>query len=466
MKDVVANAGIDACKLSLAPLKSKERALEKACNDYSKREPGPAVSWLFDIVRGKVVCASGSEVVSLIDALKSNASVEVARIKNRCASPLFNGYRDLLVNIRIDRTHICELQVHLDAIIGATKSLDSHVTYEYFRSYFRGNSAAVKQRLGTLLALDIDNMSAEEKKGGMRAVVSRVIASPHTTQVMLMQLAILLGELGGHTALELEKQLLEARLSLAKQGGKGPEMVQAMNDLAKMLMSRGQLEEATALFSHCLDACERFAGTFHPSTLTALNNLGSVYFAQKKYANAEPLLREVAARYEKAAGSLHVRTLISKNNVAMMLKESGRMEDAKKSFLELLPCFEQVKGTVSAEVAAVLSNCANCAMEMGDLDEAVQFIDRSIDTFERSVGGSDSRSANARKDKGIILAKTGDFASAVSLVGDALGDFTQTLGKSHPVTMACSEILDALQRGEIPGSDGSKSGSSRPASKP
>ena len=49
--------------------------------------------------------------------------------------------------------HVCELQLHIKPITDAEKTLHSHVAYEYFRSYFSGNDAAVAKRLGVLCLL-------------------------------------------------------------------------------------------------------------------------------------------------------------------------------------------------------------------------------------------------------------------------------------------------------------------------
>ena len=44
----------DEMYVEFAPLKGKERASEKAMDDYSRRLPETGVSWLYDIVRGSI----------------------------------------------------------------------------------------------------------------------------------------------------------------------------------------------------------------------------------------------------------------------------------------------------------------------------------------------------------------------------------------------------------------------------
>ena len=97
------------------------------------------MSWLFDIVRGQVVCETEAGIVSLYEALEANPDVDIVRVKNRFNPPLFNGYRDILMNVAVkvgSVSHLCELQIHLKAIKDSEPMHKSHLTYEFFRSFF------------------------------------------------------------------------------------------------------------------------------------------------------------------------------------------------------------------------------------------------------------------------------------------------------------------------------------------
>ena len=77
--------------LMLAPLKGLARAEAKARNEYAKNT-APATSWLFDVVRGSVMCATEDEIVGLYAALDKDPRVDVVRTKNRFNPPCFNGF--------------------------------------------------------------------------------------------------------------------------------------------------------------------------------------------------------------------------------------------------------------------------------------------------------------------------------------------------------------------------------------
>ena len=139
--------------LKLAPLKGLARAAAKARNEYAKNT-APATSWLFDVVRGSIMCATEDEIVGLYEVLDKDPRVDVVRTKNRFNPPCFNGYRDILLNVAVrvqgeagEIVHLCELQIHHAPIKESEPMHKSHVTYEYFREYFLGNADAVEQRL-------------------------------------------------------------------------------------------------------------------------------------------------------------------------------------------------------------------------------------------------------------------------------------------------------------------------------
>ena len=65
-------------EFSAAPLKGRARAAEKARNEYDTK-PAPATSWLFDLVRGSVICDTEDELVGLIRKLDADKGVEIVR---------------------------------------------------------------------------------------------------------------------------------------------------------------------------------------------------------------------------------------------------------------------------------------------------------------------------------------------------------------------------------------------------
>jgi hypothetical protein len=114
-------------------LKKPLRFLRKVFEKYGRR---PALS---DIARCSITCDTCKEVASCLQWLISNAEVE--RIKDRISKPAAGGYRDMLVNVRING-HLCEIQLHLTSM-AAVKKHGGHLLFRWLRLY--DMSTRVKQ---------------------------------------------------------------------------------------------------------------------------------------------------------------------------------------------------------------------------------------------------------------------------------------------------------------------------------
>jgi len=105
----------------------------------------------------------------------------VIHSKNRFRKPLFNGYCDVLVNLRLrlpDGTSMfVELQVHLVQILESKAK--TQVFYLFFRTYFCGNVDVVAERMNILEAIAV--------KGGATAgaeVVDRAVAARRRSSLL------------------------------------------------------------------------------------------------------------------------------------------------------------------------------------------------------------------------------------------------------------------------------------------
>ena len=79
LTDVVAAAGgVASVRIIFPPdshkFKGRERAAQKARDDYSDRSPGPAFGWLFDIARAALVCETAEVVKRVLAVLVADPS--------------------------------------------------------------------------------------------------------------------------------------------------------------------------------------------------------------------------------------------------------------------------------------------------------------------------------------------------------------------------------------------------------
>eukprot|EP00957_Ditylum_brightwellii_P165493 12599677-Ditylum_brightwellii.AAC.1 len=72
--------------LTVAPLKTKARCVEKAENEYDGD-----FTRLIDIVRASIVVADEDQLLCVAKALQKE---KIVRLKNRFKEPIFTGYSD------------------------------------------------------------------------------------------------------------------------------------------------------------------------------------------------------------------------------------------------------------------------------------------------------------------------------------------------------------------------------------
>jgi hypothetical protein len=111
----------------VAPFKEQFRAKEKITTDYGGY--GGEVNQLVDIIRGSIICKTADQAVEAYKDIEKTFSI--VRVKNRFKNPV-NGYRDMLMNVKLSNGHIAEIQIHLEDIINI-KEGEGHKLYASVR---------------------------------------------------------------------------------------------------------------------------------------------------------------------------------------------------------------------------------------------------------------------------------------------------------------------------------------------
>jgi hypothetical protein len=109
------------------------------------------VGWVFDIVRGTLLCDSVESIKAVVALLVGDKRVlKVITLKNRFKHPTPNGFCYMLFQLLFGEggvVHVCEVQVHLRQITEYAAEHKSHVSYDYFRQFFDGTMNTVAARL-------------------------------------------------------------------------------------------------------------------------------------------------------------------------------------------------------------------------------------------------------------------------------------------------------------------------------
>ena len=452
---VLAKAGseakIAADLVVIAPMKERERAQEKARDDYSDRTPGPAEAWLFDVVRGKIVCVTGDEVLAVWHALQAMSHVDVVRVKNRCKEPKFNGYRDFLINLRVridgdndnaksdevrlpratesdavaaaesegpSQTnvravwHMCELQLHIKQIVDVEKELHSHVAYEFFRNYFHGNEDAVKKRLAVLLEFGEAAKSPEK-------MVNTVLASK-TADIASLQAVLRLMKM--MSKLELRDQLLRAILDRveAKHGEASPEYAKRLGELAGLQKERGHLDEAEKSYRKSLKILQEIQSgevadeaTADEDVADALANLALVLKMQDR-----------PDKYDESK-------LLSQQYVDIMEDLFGEESENKRPE-KLAPCYEDRGDLLN---------------KTGQLGEAMSLFKKALKINEEAFGEKHLSVSVSKTKIGTLLQDQKKYAEAEKCFRDSLDIKRKVFGEEHQNTaLGCNNLALCLKK--------------------
>ena len=77
---------------------------------------------LVDVVRASAVFHSIRRFARGVHAIRQDDRIEIFRVKDRVTEPLPNGYRDVLINLKLkEYPMIMELQLHFKDIKGVSR---------------------------------------------------------------------------------------------------------------------------------------------------------------------------------------------------------------------------------------------------------------------------------------------------------------------------------------------------------
>ena len=449
---VMTAACADSVPLRLAPLKGRERAAAKARDEY-KDKAEPFVSWLFDVVRGSVLCETEADIVRLYEALEANPSVEVVRIKNRFNPPNFNGYRDVLMNVAVkvgSVSHLCELQIHLKAIKDSEPMHKSHLTYEFFRSYFLGNADAVEDRLKLLMALPVDDAKDVDE------LVDLMLGSDQYAGQLdgLCELLESIHEFAG--VVKVQEHILAEHILAEKErvfGTESKEAGEALHELGNAYWRLGDSAKHRDALERALPIYEHEYGKDSTKVAALLTDLGNAHNQLGDYAKARDVLERALAINERAHGHNHPKVATTLGTLGTAYGQLGDDEKKREVLERALAIQERVYGRDHTSVAITLNRLGFAYNSLGEYAKAHEMLERALAIDERAYGRDSTQVSITLTNLGDAVRALGDPSKAVELLGRALAIKESALGKDHVRTAytlmklgkACCDLGDAAK---------------------
>lgn len=418
----------DSIYLTFAPLKGRDRAKEKAEDDYAKRNPDPGVSWLFDIVRGSVEFTSAEQIMTCLKLMKDDPSIHIVKAKNRFHTPSLSGYRDLNLHIQIQVNssfqHICEIQMHHQAIKTLEKKLQSHDYYEYFRSYFAGATDSLEERLADLKhiseggALDdsllndlLEKSEDEERLVRLGKLFWHQLCEYHWALRVYGRLVEVqlerygeehnsLGETYHSVGMVLQKRgnfkdamkVFErsAEIKKASLGNDHPSVAECYNDVANVLQKQGNYDKAIEVYEESLEITKNYYGEESSPVAQVYSGMSVVFRKQNNFDKALELLTRSVEIHKKTIGEENGAVAFAYNGMAWILKHNGDLDGAMALYHKSFEISKKKFGDTHSSLAFTYNGMAGILEKQGKLDEALDVYNKSMEICRKSHGGQHS----------------------------------------------------------------------------
>ena len=385
-------------------LKGMKRAQEKADDDYSRRVPGPSISWLYDIVRGSILCSEADALLKVLELIQKDPSIHIVKAKNRFRNPTLSGYRDFNLCIQIDTKHgfkhICEIQIHLDSLKNLAERLNSHKFYEYFRTYFSGATTTLKERLDDL---EIITKGETLNEGNVRALLKTI-----KDEERLERLASLFGEHLHESSWALKIYLRILEIQLSKHGREHANVSATCHAIGNILLNQGKFVGSLSMLRLSLDIQKMIGrGEDNPFVIETYNGVANVMQRRGEYDEAMDIYLNLLECYKKTIGEKNISAASIYNNMGIVLDAQDKPNEAMEKYRKALEIYENEYGDNHSSVAILCNNIGLILKIQGELDEAMITFERSVEIACRVEGKDTLTVAETYNNMGMVLTSVG-----------------------------------------------------------
>jgi tetratricopeptide (TPR) repeat protein len=225
------------------------------------------------------------------------------------------------------------------------------------------------------------------------------------------------------------------------------------NNLASLLIDRGQMLEAERLLKHYEPLARRILGEEEEATLTLRHNRASVWNVLGRPVEAEKVLNEVLALRLRVLGPENEQTLASQHLRGVALLNAGRTTEGRRVLEDALSKFDKVFGAEHPGTLFCKHNLANFLLGLGAHARADLLI-REVIASRKKVLGAKHRDTLASQTLLVALSafRKSGYPEAERLGQECLPVAERELGPRHPTTINFLQNLSSiyLQQSKYP----------------
>jgi tetratricopeptide (TPR) repeat protein len=158
------------------------------------------------------------------------------------------------------------------------------------------------------------------------------------------------------------------------------------NNVAEVLIAKGQSEPALALHRRALARREKTFGPAHPDVAKSLHNLGNLYYQTGRMAESVDAFRRATESFAAALGPRHVLTGRARGSLGEALRAAGRLDEAAAELQGAREVLVAALGAEALPVAFVDTNLGLLLARLGRADDARASFGRALAIFEARRG--------------------------------------------------------------------------------
>ncbi len=228
--------------------------------------------------------------------------------------------------------------------------------------------------------------------------------------------------------------LVEESLAIRRRLGEDdPEVAQAINSLANLLVSTGDLDRAEALYREALEARRRIFSDSHDSVMSIQYNLADLLNRKGDHAGAVTLLQETLTRFRRRGKPDDDAVASVLNSLSGAQREKGDFRGAEATAREALVLRRKLLGDDHPRTTASLGNLANVLNAKGDYREAESLQRKALAVQRARLGPDHPGVAIVLNNLANVLDHEGGYVEAEALHREALAIRRAKLGPESPL---------------------------------
>jgi serine/threonine protein kinase/tetratricopeptide (TPR) repeat protein len=209
------------------------------------------------------------------------------------------------------------------------------------------------------------------------------------------------------------QRVQEALEAHRQQGDEAPLALAGLHgELAFALEKMGRLDDALAHYRHTTEITGSHLGPLHPSTIGTRFNVATVLITRGDHDEARALLLDVLAGFQRTLGPRHARTGRTYEALASIAVYQRNYEEALTWYWRAQEIDELAFGRDSVEVAVTMEGRAVVLGQLGRNAEARDLQSRVVAIHENRLGKDHPDVARALMNLAIIHTDLGDHANA------------------------------------------------------